>query len=120
METGTFLGAFCGPRLRSFSNISCSALGKEENGTALAASLAVSSRTSPSSSVKLLRFAIELRLPSVRFSKADNADSIRLGDIAEEMQTPIKISHSDAPCFALAELCVENCRREIEIRRPLE
>src|ERR1035437_997020 len=55
IEMGIFLGAFCGPRLRSLSNTFCSDAASAEKGLKRATSSAVIARTSPSSSINGLR-----------------------------------------------------------------
>ncbi|MFZ0393291.1 MAG: hypothetical protein WCF17_20835 [Terracidiphilus sp.] len=117
---GIFLGAFCGPRPRIFRSIVCSLFGKAENGLNRATSSAVSSLTSPFSSINGLRFAITLCLPLVGSAKTDDAKSVRQGNITEQMQAPIQISNRDTPHLALAGVVHEDCGLEIEIRSPLK
>jgi hypothetical protein len=121
---GTFFGVFCGPRLRNFNSIFRSAAGSAENGLKRATSSAVISLTSPSSSINGfgngLRFAIELCLPLVGFAKADDADSVRFGDVAEKVQSPVQIPHGNPSHFVIRGIARDQCGLEIEIRNPLE
>jgi hypothetical protein len=120
MEMGTFLGAFCGPRLRRFDSTFCSALGSVEKGLKRATSPAVTSRTSPSSSINGLRLAIEFGLPLVGFAKTDDSDSVGFGYVAEQVQPLVQIADGDSPHFTISEVVGEYCRFEVEIRGPLE
>src|SRR5208283_5410831 len=107
-EMGILRAPFWGPRPRRFRSIFRSAWGSAEKGVALAASRAVSSRTSPSRLVSGLRFAITLSLPLVRSAKTDDADSIWFGHITQQMQSPVQVPDCNAPCFAFPDLCMKH------------
>src|ERR1017187_1674709 len=112
IETGTFLGVFCGPRRRTDKSTLCSALGRAENGLKRGTSSAVISLTSPSSSINGLRFAIEFSLPLVGLAETDDADSVRLGNVAEQVQPLVQIPYGNASNFALSRIVRDQCRRE--------
>jgi hypothetical protein len=67
-----------------------------------------------------LRFAIESSLSFVGLAKADDANSIRFGDVAEQVQPLVKIPDGHAPHFAFSGIVRDQCGLEIEVRRPLE
>jgi hypothetical protein len=114
IEMGTFLGVFCGPRLRSFRSIFCSASGSVEKGFKRATSSAFISRTSPSLSINGLRFAIESSLSLVGLAETDDANSVRFGDVAKQMQPLVQIPNRNASRLAVADFCDESCPGEIK------
>ena len=71
----------------------------------------VSSRTSPSSSVRGLRSFIPLGLSRVCFSKADHSDAgLRFGE-TEHMKPAVKITHRHVPHLAMFSATIDRQRR---------
>ena len=71
----------------------CNSAGSAEIGTNLSKSLSVNSRTSPSSFVNGLWFAIFSSLPIISLPKTDDANPSCRGQKTKDMQTFQQVSH---------------------------
>jgi hypothetical protein len=116
-----FFGSASGAIVRSDERNSFLSLpGSAEKGTARAKSSFVSSRTSPSSFVNGFGFAIFERLPQVRLSKTDHANSIARGNETKHMKPLPQITDPDDPVLASADLTEVGSRKKIELGRLVE
>src|SRR6218665_888515 len=117
-----FVGAFCGPRAR-MPRVFCSAGGKTRwAGLKRRRSAAVSSRTSPSSSISGACLVMALYLPTVGFAKADDTNAASHWGKEQHMQALVQKTHRYEACFrvVLARVLPNDCGVKVEFCRPLE